>query len=62
MSITDIQKEELAELIKQKSRDNMISCAQARALAEELNLPYQIVGDMANDLKIKVRYCQLGCF
>jgi hypothetical protein len=31
-------------------------------LAEQLDLPYTLVGQAANELGIKIFACQLGCF
>ena len=39
-----------------------ISCEEARLLAEGLNLPYELLGEAANELGIKIYGCQLGCF
>ncbi|MEW6623673.1 MAG: hypothetical protein AB1420_11220 [Bacillota bacterium] len=45
-----------------KSKDGKITCAQARSLAEELGIEYDEVGKAADELKIKIYQCQLGCF
>ncbi|MBM7867378.1 hypothetical protein GTO89_11385 [Heliobacterium gestii] len=42
--------------------DNRLTCADARAIAETFHVPYSLVGRLANDLKIKIRHCELGCF
>lgn len=39
-----------------------ISCHQARTIAEQFAVPYGVIGQMADDLKIKIRHCELGCF
>ena len=39
-----------------------ISCENARALAEEIRVSYEAMGEAANDLGIKIIACQLGCF
>lgn len=55
-------KEELKQKMLQKAVDKRLPCAVARKLAEELNIPYKEVGDAADELGIRIRDCQLGCF
>ncbi|MDP2157512.1 MAG: hypothetical protein Q8K68_07385 [Nitrospirota bacterium] len=45
-----------------KAADGKLSCAVARKIAEDLNIPYKEVGDAANDLGIRIVNCELGCF
>jgi molybdopterin adenylyltransferase len=33
-----------------------------RKIATEFNVPPQVVGEVANNLKIKIKSCELGCF
>lgn len=61
--IEKIQQKKLIEkLLKERSNDGKITCADARKIAEELNVPYIEVGRVANEFKIKIRKCELGCF
>lgn len=61
--ILKIQQKKLIEkLLTERSNSGKISCAEARKIAEELNIPYIEVGRTANDLKIKIKKCELGCF
>lgn len=55
-------RDEVKALLKEKSSGGKISCAEARGLAEELGVPYGAVGKAANDLGIKIKSCELGCF
>ncbi len=52
----------IASLINAKMVNGKISCADARGIAEELQVPYSQVGDTCNEMKIKIAGCQLGCF
>jgi LAO/AO transport system kinase len=52
----------IEELLRERSVGATIACQAARRIAEELNVPYSEVGRVANDLKIKIRECELGCF
>ncbi len=53
---------ELKEEMLKKAIGGRISCAAARQLAERLGLSYKEVGKAANELGIKIKDCQLGCF
>jgi len=48
--------------LKERAVDGRIACAEALKLAAELGVPAQEVGRAANELKIKVVSCSLGCF
>jgi hypothetical protein len=39
-----------------------LPCAAAFQLAEELGLSRAEMGELLNELKIKITHCQLGCF
>ena len=54
--------QELAEKLREKAKDNRIACKVALALAEELGVLPQQVGDVATREKIRIFGCQLGCF
>ncbi len=49
-------------LLKVRTVDGRISCTAARKIAEELKVPFGEVGKAANELKIKISDCELGCF
>ena len=55
-------KEKLREEIIKKAIDRKIPCAVARKIAEELGIPYSDVGAAADELGVKIKNCQLGCF
>ena len=56
------QKKLIEKLLTERSNSGKITCAEARKIAEELGIPYIEVGRVANELKIKIRKCELGCF
>lgn len=56
------QEEKVKERIQNEARDMRLSCATALALAKELKLPPRVIGDLANQMAIKLTKCQLGCF
>lgn len=55
-------KEKVFEKVKTSARDGKIACHHARKIAEELQVPYREVGEAADELKIKIVQCELGCF
>ncbi len=50
------------ESVKKAAPDGKLSCADAHALARVLGVEFIVIGQAANELKIKIRNCQLGCF
>ncbi len=56
------KRESVKERIKKSAKDGRISCPLLRKIAEELGIPYREAGQMANELKIKIKNCDLGCF
>ena len=55
-------KEELRQEIMKKTVDKKLPCAAARKIAEDLDIPYIEVGAAADELGVKIKNCQLGCF
>jgi LAO/AO transport system kinase len=56
------KKKEIEEVLKKSSVEGRITCSDARKIAEGLGVPYKEVGKIANELKIKIKDCELGCF
>jgi hypothetical protein len=54
--------EELKARIKAAAPEGKVPCAAAFRLAEELGLSRHDLGELLNELKIKITHCQLGCF
>ena len=50
------------ELLRERSSGGNIACSDARKIAEELDVPYKEVGKAANQMQIKIKSCELGCF
>jgi len=55
-------KEKLKKELINKAVNGKISCAVARKIAEELEVSYKEIGSAADELAIKIKDCQLGCF
>jgi len=54
--------EDLKAKIKAAAPTGKIPCAAAFRLAEELGLSRNDLGELLNELRIKIIQCQLGCF
>ena len=56
------QKEKLVMAVKESAREGRLSCTAARKIADEFNVPPKAVGEVCDELKIKIKACELGCF
>ncbi len=54
--------EERIAKIRAAAPADKIPCAAAFKLADDLGLSRQELGDLLNELHIKITRCQLGCF
>lgn len=57
-----MNQEELKAKIRAAAPEGRIACAAACRLAEELSISRKEMGELLNELKIKINHCQLGCF
>jgi hypothetical protein len=55
-------KDEIAAKLKEAAREGKITCAMAQKIAIENKIPMKQVGEILNEMKIKIIQCQLGCF
>ncbi len=55
-------REELRQKIRAAAPEGKIPCAAAFELAQDLGISRAELGELLNDLKIKITQCQLGCF
>ena len=57
---------ETAKLVKaaatEKDGKLRINCATAFRLSKEHKIPLKEIGQLCNELKIRISNCQLGCF
>ncbi len=54
--------EDLKTRIRAAASEGKIPCATAFRLAEELGISRKELGNLLNELRIKIIQCQLGCF
>jgi hypothetical protein len=52
----------LEDTLKKAARDGKITCSALRHIAEKSNVTYRLAGKVADELKIKIKNCDLGCF
>lgn len=57
-----MDEKELRELILTKQVDGTISCSTALHIAEKAGTSAMKIGRLLNDMNIKIKSCQLGCF
>lgn len=55
-------REEMKAKIRAEAPEGRIPCAAAFRLAQDLSLSRKDLGELLNELKIKITNCQLGCF
>lgn len=53
---------QVKSLILEKAVNNKISCRQAFEIADQAGWTKNKLGDLLNEMKIKIGACQLGCF
>lgn len=54
--------EKVLEALKKAAPEGKITCAKAHQISRELEVSLLMVGTAANELGIKIKDCQLGCF
>ena len=54
--------EDVKTRIKAAAPEGKIPCAAAFRLAEELGISRKELGNLLNDMRIRISQCQLGCF
>ena len=57
-----MSQEDVKAKIKAAAPEGKIACDAAFRLAEELSLSRKDLGELLNELRIKIIHCQLGCF
>jgi hypothetical protein len=57
-----LKEDEIAVKLKAAAREGKITCAMAQKIALENKIPMKQVGEILNQVKIKIIQCQLGCF
>lgn len=59
---TETVKAEIKDRLLKKAEGGRITCTLAREIADAAGVPYREVGRAADELRIKIINCELGCF
>jgi hypothetical protein len=57
-----VKQEEIIAKLTEAAKDGKIPCAMAFKIAKECSVSTKEIGNLLNQLKIKISSCQLGCF
>jgi hypothetical protein len=57
-----MEPEEIIAKLKDAAKDGKIPCAMAFKIAKECGVSTREIGNLLNQVKIKISSCQLGCF
>jgi molybdopterin-guanine dinucleotide biosynthesis protein len=60
--VIQMSEDKARKLITERAKDNRLPCAAAFKIAEETGVPKKRIGELLNEMKVKVVSCQLGCF
>ncbi len=54
--------QEVLDAVRQAAKDGKITCTEGRKIARDLKVAPGIIGKAADELEIKIKSCELGCF
>jgi hypothetical protein len=54
--------DKVAEEIRKKAVNGRLPCPAARKIAQKLSVSFKEIGKTADQLKVKITDCELGCF
>jgi len=57
-----LKEDEIVAKLREAAKEGKITCAMAQKIATENKVPMKRVGELLNQMKIKIAQCQLGCF
>ncbi len=57
-----MDRKKLEEAIQAKAKDGKIPCAMCFKLAEDFGISKREMGQILNEINIRISQCQLGCF
>lgn len=57
-----VSKEALQEAVRNAAKEDRLTCEQAHELGKELDVSLGEIGAVCNELNIRIKACQLGCF
>ena len=57
-----MDREKIEKAIKEKSKDGKLPCAICFKIAEDFGISKREMGQILNEINIRINQCQLGCF
>lgn len=57
-----VTKEALQEAVRKAAKEGRLTCEKAHELGKELDVSLREIGAACNELNIRIKACQLGCF
>lgn len=57
-----MDRKRLEETILEKSKDGKVPCAMCFKIAEDFGISKKEMGQVMNEINIRISQCQLGCF
>ena len=57
-----MNKEEVIKKILEVAVNGKISCTDARDIMEDYKVPHGQIGDICDEVEVKIYGCELGCF
>jgi len=57
-----MDRKKIEETILEKSKDGKVPCAMCFKIAEDFGISKGEIGDILNEMNVKISQCQLGCF
>jgi hypothetical protein len=57
-----MDRKKIEEAILKKSKEGKLPCAMCFKIAEDFGISKNKMGEILNEMKIKISQCQLGCF
>jgi hypothetical protein len=57
-----MDRENIKEMIQTATKDGRITCSAAFRVAEEADVTVGLIGQLINEMEIRIKGCQLGCF
>jgi len=55
-------RKKLEETIKEKAKGGMLPCAMCFKIAKDFGISKKEMGQVLNEIKVRISQCQLGCF
>jgi hypothetical protein len=57
-----VDRKKLEDTIKEKARGGKVPCAVCFKIAEDFGISKKEMGQVLNEINVRISQCQLGCF